>query len=410
VQSPSVRSAGSLIDVWAGLSIGLPAVAALLGQPEEAVADALEVLVDAQLLQSPAPDRYRFHDLLRAYAADRALVEESAEVRDEAVRRILTWYLHTVAAMARIVSPHRDQVSLGEPEPGCLPLSFSTVEQALDWCEAERTNLVAATQQAARLGLHEIAWKLPVAALSFFNRRTYWEEWLVTHWVALDSARYAGDRRGEAWALNNIGMAFARQRREEGVGYFQQALAIRREIGDRQGEAQAANNVAYASLLLRHFDEALDWLYLALDIQREVGHRYGEGVALNNLGEAFLELGRLDEAVDWLGQALVVYREIGARPAEGDTLSNLGKANADLGRITDALHYLHQAEETHRAVGDRYGEAVDLKYLGEVHRLASRTSEAAQTWTRALAIFEMLGNEEQAREVGDLLRRFATAP
>ena len=47
-----------------------------MGQPEDEVADALEVLVDAQLLQSPAPDRYRFHDLLRAYAADRANAEE----------------------------------------------------------------------------------------------------------------------------------------------------------------------------------------------------------------------------------------------------------------------------------------------------------------------------------------------
>jgi DNA-binding SARP family transcriptional activator len=393
-----------LLGVWQGLSIGLPAAAALLGQPEEAVADALEVLVDAQLLQSPAPDRYRFHDLLRAYAADRAIAEETEDARQDAARRILTWYLHTVVAMARVVSPHRDQVSPGEPEPDCLPLGFSTVDQALDWCEIERTNLVVATQQAARLGLHDIAWKLPVAALSFFNRRTYWEEWLVTHWVALDSARQATDQRGEAWVLNNIGMAFARQRREEGVGYFQQALAIRREIGDRQGEAQAANNVAYASLLLRRFDEALGWLYLALDIQREVGHRFGEGVALNNLGEAFLELGRLDEAVDWLGQALTVYREIGARPAEGDTLSNLGKANADLGRIAEALDYLHQAEETHHAVGDRYGEAVDLKYLGEVHRLGGHTNEAARAWARALTIFETLGNDEQVREVRDLLR------
>jgi DNA-binding SARP family transcriptional activator len=393
-----------LLGVWAGLSIGLPAVAALLGQPEEAVADALEVLVDAQLLQSAAPDRYRFHDLIRAYAADRAIAEEPEAGRNDAAHRILAWYLHTVAAVARIISPHGAQVSLGELEPGCLPLTFSTVDQALDWCESERTNLVAATRQAAGLGLYDIAWKLPVAALGFFNRRTYWEEWLVTHQIALDSVRHAGDQRGEAWVLNNIGMAFARQGSEEGIGYFKQALTIRREIGDRQGEAQAANNVAYANLLLRHFDEALRWLNLALDLQREVGNRYGEGVALNNLGEAHLELGRLDEADDWFGQALTVFREIGARAPEADTLSNLGKANADLGRITDALDYLHQAEEIHRAVGDRYGEALDLKYLGEVHRLAGRPPDAAQAWARAFTIFEMLGNAGQAHEMADRLR------
>lgn len=392
-----------LAGLWPGSSVSLPAAAALLGEPEESVADALEVLVDAQLLQEPAADRYRFHDLLKAYAAERAVAEESPGMRDAAVRRVLSWYLHTAVAMARVLSPHREPITPVDLEPGSVPLPFSTVEAALDWGEQERTNLVAATRLAATSGLHEVAWQLPVAAFSFFYRRTYWEEWLVSHDIALDSARQVGDRRGEAWVLNNIGMAYARRRMEEGVSYFQQALDIRREIGDRRGEAQAANNAAYANLLLGRFGEALDQLQHALSVQREVGHRYGEGVALNNLGEACIELGRPAEAVDWLGQALAVHRELGARPVEADTLSNLGIANANLGRLDEALGYLRQAEETHHEVGDRYGEAVDLKQLGEVHRRVGSARDAEQAWARALAIFDSLGNDEQVREVTERL-------
>ncbi len=392
-----------LAGLWPGSSVSLPAAAALLGEPEESVADALEVLVDAQLLQEPAADRYRFHDLLKAYAAERAVAEEFPGMRDAAVRRVLSWYLHTAVAMARVLSPHREPITPVDLEPGSVPLAFSTVEAALDWGEQERTNLVAATRLAATSGLHEVAWQLPVAAFSFFYRRTYWEEWLVSHDIALDSARQVGDRRGEAWVLNNIGMAYARRRMEEGVSYFQQALDIRREIGDRRGEAQAANNAAYANLLLGRFGEALDQLQHALSVQREVGHRYGEGVALNNLGEACIELGRPAEAVDWLGQALAVHRELGARPVEADTLSNLGIANANLGRLDEALGYLRQAEETHHEVGDRYGEAVDLKQLGEVHRRVGSARDAEQAWARALAIFDTLGNDEQVREVTERL-------
>ena len=62
-----------MLGLWWGSVISLDATAALLGHPREPVADALEALVDAQLLQSPAPDRYQFHDLLRVYAADRAI-------------------------------------------------------------------------------------------------------------------------------------------------------------------------------------------------------------------------------------------------------------------------------------------------------------------------------------------------
>ena len=106
-----------VLGLWPGPTIGLTAAAALLSQPEEDVADALEVLVDAQLLQSPAPDLYRFHDLLRTYAAERAMAEEPEAAREEAIRQVLTWYLYTVEAAAHMIAPHRYRIPLPSGEP-----------------------------------------------------------------------------------------------------------------------------------------------------------------------------------------------------------------------------------------------------------------------------------------------------
>ncbi len=106
------------------------------------------------------------------------------------------------------------------------------MEEALNWCEGERGNLVAAPQQAADWAMDELAWQLPVASLSFFNRRSYRAEWVRTHGVALASAGGPGDRPGEAWVLNNLGMVHGQLRMPDAIGYFEQALAIRRGIGD----------------------------------------------------------------------------------------------------------------------------------------------------------------------------------
>src|ERR1700733_7915349 len=83
-----------MLGVWQGPSIGLHGAAALAGQPEALVGDSLEVLVDAHLLESPAPDRYRLHDLLRDYAAERAEADEPQAASD-AMHRVLSWYLLT---------------------------------------------------------------------------------------------------------------------------------------------------------------------------------------------------------------------------------------------------------------------------------------------------------------------------
>lgn len=388
-----------LLGLWPGPSIGLTAAASLMGQPEDKVADALEELVDAQLLQSPAPDRYRFHDLLRAYAADRANAEEMQAVRDEAVRRMLTWYLHTVDAVSRVVSPHRYPFVLAPGIPGCEPLSFQSLNEALNWCEVERTNLVTATRQAAAHGLHVLAWQLPVAAYGFFNRRTHWANWVETHQIALSSVRALGDKRGEALVLNNLGVAFTRRRMDEAAGYFEQALAIRRQIADLPGEAQTATNLADAYLRLERYDEALELLKRALEIQRQAANPYSEGVVLNNLGEAYLALGRIGDAVDSLEHARDMFAGIGDIRGEGYALDNLGEAYLALGRPADAVGVLERALDLRHSSGDPLDEAQTMRHLARAHLAGQQPGQAQDYLRRALMIFEELGDESQASAI-----------
>ena len=388
-----------LLGLWQGSSLGLPAAAALLGQPEAIAADAVEVLVDAQLLQSPAPDRYRFHDLLRAYAADRAATEETASARADALRRVLTWYLHTVNAVGHMVSPHRYRFPLAPPEPGTEPLTFQTLDEALNWCEVERTNLVAATRQAAASGLHTLAWQLPVAAFGFFNRRTYWVDWVETHQIALASVRQLGDLSGEALVLNNLGMAYARRRMAEAAGYFEQALEIRSQIGDQPGEAQTLVNLADTYRLLERYDEALDLLKRVLEIGRQAVNPYSEGVVLNNLGETYLALGRIAEAVSSLEQAREIFRDIDEIRGEGYALNNLGEAYLAQGRTADAVQVLERARDLRHSSGDRLDEAQTLRDLVRAHLAADRPDQAKEYLRQAAAIFEDLGDEKQAAAV-----------
>ena len=247
-----------LLGLWQGPSISAAAAAALFGVPEYSAEDALEVLVDTHLLESVTTDRYRFHDLLRVYAAERAADDLLAAERDAAVTRLLTWYMRTADAAATAVSPHRYNIPLDPAGTDLPPLAFAGADEALAWYDSERANLVAATRQAAASGLHDIAWRLPAPLFIIFNSRGNWADCIATHRIALDSARQAGNRQGEAWVLNNLGDALGVTRDPEGIGYLERSLAIRREIGDRMGEAQAANNLADAYQRLGRTDEAVE--------------------------------------------------------------------------------------------------------------------------------------------------------
>jgi DNA-binding SARP family transcriptional activator len=388
-----------LLGLWAGPSISATAAAALFGVPEYAAEDALETLVDAHLLESTVLDRYKFHDLLRVYSSERAVADLSGPNRDAAVGRLLRWYLRTADAAATAVSPRRFNLPLDAADSGDVrPLGFTTAEDALAWYDSERANLVAATRQAAGSGLHDIAWRLPAPLFVIFESRGNWADCIVTHRIALDSARRAGNRRAEAWVLNNLGDALGVSGHPEGIGDLERSLGIRREIGDRMGEIQTANNLADAYQRLGRAAEALDVLWRVLGLTREVGDRFGEGVALVNLGSTLLDLDRAEEAIDYLQQARRIFTQIDYVDGVGYALHILGRCYLSLGRGTDALDCLRQALDSHQAAGNRQRQAATLKSLGIAQNRAG-LAEARESLARAAAIFEELGDSSQAAEV-----------
>ena len=395
-----------LLGLWQGQSISLPAAAALLGEPEDDVADALEALVDANLLESPAPDRYRFHDLLRFYATERAQAEESEGTREEAVTRLLRWYLATAVAAADTIAPHRYRKPMEESPDITVSPPGTSVEDVLTWYESERANVLAAIRQAAAVGLNDVAWMLAANLYALFNRRDNWADCITAHRIALDSARRAGHRLGEAWVLRNLGSALANVQDMEGLCHLEEALAVRREFGDRIGEAQTAMDLSLAYHSLQGPEIALEHMQSNLKLVRE--HQSSlYGMALNNLGECYHELGSLEDAADYFEQARVHFTTIGPAYGEGYALHNLGHVYLDLGRHAGALDHLRQAFDVHRSTGDLMGQALALTYMGEAQVALGEITAARESWTAALARFRELGEETEAARIQESLRSLA---
>jgi tetratricopeptide (TPR) repeat protein len=288
---------------------------------------------------------------------------------------------------------------LDPPDPDVRPLTFSAAGEALAWYDSERVNVVSATRQAAASGRDDIAWRLPAPLFLVFNSRGNWADCIATHRVALDSARRAGNRQGEAWILNNLGNALGATRDPEGVGHLESSIALRREIGDRKGEGQAANSLADSYQQLGRMDEALELYRRALSLNQDVGNRYGEGVSLVNVGWTLLDLDRAGEAVSYLLQARDTFAQIGYADGVGYALHILGRCYLSLQRDAEALDCLRQALNSHRATGNRRRQAATLRSLGTAQCRAGQRAEALGSWAQAVAIFEDLGDSAEAAEV-----------
>jgi transcriptional regulator with XRE-family HTH domain/tetratricopeptide (TPR) repeat protein len=391
-----------LLGLAEGPDISLPAAAALAGTSTELAEAALELLVDASMLQSPASGRYRFHDLLRAYARERARDEEPAGDRRAAIRRMLLWYLHTTAAAARIISPARPHPSLDD-EAGLAPLSFADYGAALAWLDAEHVNLVAAVSQAAADAEHEIARYLPLELWDLFVLRSHLDAWIETHGIGVASARAVGDLDAEHRLLNNLGGAyFAAGRLEDAAENLRQTIDLCSRLG--KPYAVTSMNLGLTLTKLGRTEEAAVLLADARDQFHRAGNSGAEHAALICLGAALRRGGQPAQALAVLREALETATDESLAYYESDALVEMTEARLSLGESEAAINDGIAAVELARRLGYRENEAQALDALGRAQLASGRPAQARSVWREAMTIFTELGKTDESSAVAARLK------
>jgi len=388
-----------LLGLHPGPDIGIPAAASMTGLPRRETRAALAGLARAHLLAEPVPGRFAFHDLLRAYAAERAHSDDSEDDRRAATHRMLDHYLHTAYPAAMLVFPTRKPITLAALQPGVEPERVVGNEQALAWFEAERRVLMAAVAHALEAGFDTYVWQILRALGRFLSLRGPWHDWVAAGQTALTAAQRLGDRAVQADVHHQLSFACARLGRyEDAYAHLRDALSIFAELGDTSSQAEIHN----ALTLVLHSEgrdaDALGHARQALELFTAAGDRFGEVLALNAVGWSYTKLGDHQQALSYCGRAIDLLRELGHYPGlEAGTWDSLGYAHHHLGDYTEAAVCYRHAIGLFRETGDRWGQADTLGHLGDTRHATGRPDEARAAWEEALAILDELHHPEAAR-------------
>ncbi|HEV8559629.1 MAG TPA: SEFIR domain-containing protein [Actinophytocola sp.] len=124
--SPEAARLFRLLGLHPGPDIDHHACGAFMDRPP------LTELTTANLLDEYRPNRFRFHDLLRAYAAECADRDESPSEWHSAMRDIIDFYVATATLADFRIMPCRDGEVRAEPVSAGLPV-IATVSDAMDW-------------------------------------------------------------------------------------------------------------------------------------------------------------------------------------------------------------------------------------------------------------------------------------
>jgi len=381
-----------LLAIHPGHDIDIHSAAALAGTNLQAASDDLLKLSADHLLQQTTPYRFTFHDLVRAYAADRAADEDRLATRRAALTRLFDHYLSMTARLVDTLfeaEHRRPRVSLA----GTGTPSAAEPAEARAWLDAERANLIAAAVYAASHGWPDTTTRLASTMSRYLDVGGPYGDAVTLHTHARHVARVANNRPAEAESLNNLAGSYWRQGHlHQAADYIEQALTLYRKLGDRAGEAKALNSLGLVWERLGRYPQAAEHHQQALDLFGELGDRAGEAKALNNLGHIWGRLGRYPQAAEHHQQALDLYRELGDRAGEAHALNHLGYVSGRLGHHQSTIGYHQQALTNYRELGHRAGESSALNNLGLAHQRTGDYRQAADHHRQARALYRELGN------------------
>ncbi|WSK91873.1 tetratricopeptide repeat protein [Streptomyces sp. NBC_01278] len=446
---PAQQRAFRLLGLADGPDISLSAAAAALDRPEHDTEDLLEALVDCSLLESAAPGRYRFHDLVRLYA--RACAERDEQPpssRDAALDRLLDFYLATASTVYAVERPG-DRLPAHLSATHYAGLRFTEPRAALDWLYAEADPLLACVRQASvrstgrtkadgtsagKTGVLrqavDLLWAAKDLAESGANSKQY-----ESAAVALrDAAHAAKDPHAEGRArttLTNVHLVAGRF--DEADDEARQATALAREAGDPLPSCWAPNDRGIIALYQARWADGERYLLEAIENFRTDGNEVGEASALCNLSRIHVELGRLTSAIDLAEQGIAIYDRIGlplrlanGRYALGIALTEAGRLGEAQTQLTEALSLFHDNRQplwegvthfrlavahlaAHRptlaaahaeqalasgGIGGEWRRATVLTVLGKALRRLGQRDRARVCWLDAEVVFKQLKSAE----------------
>ncbi|MFG3441666.1 BTAD domain-containing putative transcriptional regulator [Nonomuraea sp. NPDC047897] len=430
-----------LLSLPNGPDISAGAAAAVLAMNAFEAEDVLESLVDASLLEAPAPGRYRYHDLLKLFARRTMDKTEQPQARTPVLRRLLGYYLASAQSAHRLAyegsSIADNLVEIGSGR------SFGSAEEAVAWLIAEGDSLFAAINQAAAASptADQLlpAADLLVAMEPLLESGTHTREFDHATRAVLAAARgigdagselrsryvlgrvlFAGNRLTEAErqfrivhelsvargelvvtgeVMNALAVVVGRQRRHtEALSWFEAAMRHYRDQGIPAGEALVLSYSARDHLGLGRPEEAVAAAERGLEIFTELGSGAGTARARYHLGIVLSRVGRLTEAVHHHAECLAFFRAGKQRVWEQRVCSRLAETFIAAERYADAVRHAEQALLVSRNIGHPYGEALSLTVLGKALNGLGSATRSVDCLRQAFDIFSRLG----APEAGDL--------
>jgi tetratricopeptide (TPR) repeat protein len=280
-------------------------------------------------------------------------------------------------------------------------------QQAMEWCKS--------ALQSARQGEGQAE----VAHATYLLGTIHWHLGRISEMIARAERSLAlyeetGDLRGQAMALNNLGIAC----KESGdwtaaMDYYQRAVELEERLGNVHGVAKVTNNLGNVLLWQGSLGEAAQAYRRSLKIWEAISFPIGVALAWSNMSEVCIERHEWEAALDYLGRSERRLRGIGSDLFLPEVYRRQALVNLNVGQLEEARELVDRSLTLADKLDMTLEKGISLRVSGQIHLARGARAEAEAALRQSLEILRERGNQYQMGQtmyqLGRLYRAAADA-
>jgi DNA-binding SARP family transcriptional activator/tetratricopeptide (TPR) repeat protein/transcriptional regulator with XRE-family HTH domain len=447
------RRAFRLLSVLGPSDFAAWVTGALIGEPPVDVTGELSgrSLLNPLSIDATGEPRFRLHDLLRDYAAER-LQDEPVPATKAALERLLGGWLQLAKlADSRLPQEPYFPPSACQAPVGVVPerIAARLTADPIAWFTTERINLLAAATQAGQIGRADLALELATHQCAFHHLQDRYDDaeqlWreVASQAAQADSAKrtYIELRIGasmlerghaaDAFPVLDACVKAAEQGQDPEtlsfalywrsscaahLGDFKSAQAdadrgvrTARRADSRLAELANLRCLNVSLIRVGQADQAITAGETALAIATDLGIGAYTLAALHNVAYTCTLTGQYARAVELCHQRIRLSQELGDIRGQALSLGVLADAYYGQGQYDLAVQSLHQAMQSFAAHGADRNHALCLMKLGLAYEAMGSHQQAIRHLQDSLPVFHQLRLPHKVKQVEDVLARCRSA-
>jgi tetratricopeptide (TPR) repeat protein len=412
-------------------------LAEMLTQGAGDAKDAMERLLEVQLLEAISRNRYQFHDLIRVFAQKKLHESETLEKCQDLRLKVSQLLTERAVEFYNLLD---SEIRLGisnrisqKRKEHIREIEERLFRSAVNWFAVEEEHLIAAVSWIKTQKEWEMLRTL-ISCLSNPLRITcQWNKLEKITIIGLDSIKESNNQRFKIACQSNLGLCYLRQIKLEeskiiflellnklnekddvyisgviknnigiiyqeqrdfpkALDYFFESLKIFQGLDQKEAIANCFNNIGVIYRASRKFVQAIDLFQQSVQIFFDLGDRHGASNALNNIGAMQHDFGSNEKAIECFQKSLTLSAQLGDLHGVGQALGNLGIVFHDQGKHEEALDLYTKSRNIFREINNKTLEAEHIKNIGTIYAGQEDYDNAINSFTASISIFEIIDN------------------